>query len=157
MAACDGSALQAFRTADVGWDLIVNKHVFVEEVLPGAIQRQLSEEEMDHYRAPFVDRISRKPLWRWPNEIPIDGQPEDVVRIVEEYGNWLQRSRMPKLLMYATPGSLLRRQMVVWCSANLPNLTVADLGSGLHFVQEDHPHEIGDHSGDGTKGFLTDG
>ena len=62
---------QAFRTPDVGWDMIVNKHVFVEQVLPAAIVRDLTDAEMDHYRAPYIDPPTRKPVWRWPNEIPL--------------------------------------------------------------------------------------
>ena len=99
---------QQFRTPEVGWDLIVNKHVFVEQVLPGAIERTLTQEEMDRYREPYLDPPSRKPVWRWPNEIPVDGEPADVVEIVQAYADWLGRSAVPKLLLYAQPGAILR-------------------------------------------------
>jgi haloalkane dehalogenase len=66
---------QAFRTPETGWDLIANRNVFVEDVLPGSVVRKLTDEEMDRYRAPFPTPESRKPVWRWPNEIPVDGQP----------------------------------------------------------------------------------
>ncbi len=77
--------VEAFRTPDVGWDMVVNQHKFVEQVLPGMVVRKLTGEEMNHYRAPYTDPPSRKPLWRWVNEIPIAGEPANVVAIVEEY------------------------------------------------------------------------
>ena len=134
---------QAFRTPDVGWDMIVNKHMFVEQVLPGAIVRKLTDAEMDHYREPYIDPPSRKPVWRWPNEIPIAGEPANVVALVEEYNRKLQQSALPKLLFTATPGALITAPVVDWCQQNLSNLKVVDIGPGIHFVQEDNPHLIG--------------
>ena len=134
---------QAFRTPEVGWDLIVNQNVFVEQVLPGAVVHGLTEAEMEHYRAPFRDPASRKPVWRWPNEIPIAGQPADVAEAVAAYGQWLQQTELPKLLFHATPGVLIPAPMVAWCQQNLKSLTSVDIGEGLHFLQEDHPHKIG--------------
>jgi haloalkane dehalogenase len=134
---------QAFRTPEVGWDLIVNRNIFVERVLPGGIVRTLTEEEMDHYREPFREPESRKPVWRWPNEIPIEGEPADVVEAVATYNKWLQGSELPKLLFYATPGAILQAPLVAWCRENLRNLRVVELGEGIHFLQEDHPHRIG--------------
>jgi haloalkane dehalogenase len=93
--------LRAFRTPEVGWDLIVNQHMFVEQVIPGGIVRSLTEEEMNRYREPFKDPASRKPVWRWPNEIPIAGEPADVAEAVETYNRWLKSSELPKLLVYA--------------------------------------------------------
>ncbi|MDA1093617.1 MAG: haloalkane dehalogenase [Acidobacteria bacterium] len=132
-----------FRTPEVGWELIVNQHMFVERVLPGAIQRDLTPAEMDTYRAPYLDPQTRKPLWRWPNEIPLDGEPADVVELVQAYADWLQSSTVPKLLLYATPGAILRADMVTWCQTHINALTSVDIGPGLHFVQEDQPHAIG--------------
>ena len=134
---------QAFRTPEVGWDMIVNQNMFVEQVLPGSIVRDLSDEEMNYYREPYLDPESRKPVWRWPNELPIAGEPADVVEAVIAYNGWLQGTELPKLLFYATPGAITPAPLVEWCKANLKNLETVDLGEGIHFVQEDHPHEIG--------------
>ena len=134
---------KAFRTPDVGWDMIVNQNFFVEQVLPGAISRNLTEEEMNRYREPFLEVATRKPLWRWPNEIAIEGEPADVHEAVASYQQWLQQTPLPKLLLHATPGALIREQTVGWAKANLPNLKTADIGTGIHFVQEDNPHQIG--------------
>ncbi len=134
---------QAFRTPEVGWDLLVNKNAFVEQVLPGAMVRALTGEEMDRYREPFKDPSSRKPLWRWPNELPIEGEPADVVEAVAAYNQKLQESDLPKMMFYATPGALMPAPMVEWGRQNLKNLTTVDIGPGIHFLQEDNPHMIG--------------
>ena len=134
---------QAFRTPEVGWDLIVNKNVFVEQVLPRATVRQLSEAEMDSYREPFREPGSRRPLWRWPNELPIAGEPPEVVAAVEAYNRWLQQSDLPKLLFYGTPGAFIQAPVVAWCQEHLKNLKTVDIGPGIHYLQEDNPHLIG--------------
>ncbi|MDX1577122.1 MAG: haloalkane dehalogenase, partial [Gemmatimonadota bacterium] len=137
------STFQAFRTPDVGWEMIVGQNVFVEGVLPGAIVRTLTGEEMERYREPFRDPESRKPVWRWPNEIPIEGEPADVAEAVGAYNAWLQETELPKLLFHAKPGALMRPEAVEWCRAHLANLETVDVGRGIHFLQEDAPHEIG--------------
>jgi haloalkane dehalogenase len=132
---------QGIRSPD-GEKMVLEQNIFVEGVLPGAIQRQLSDEEMDHYRAPFVHPgEDRRPTLSWPRNIPIDGQPADVVSVVEDYSRWLAEADVPKLFINAEPGALIRgriRELVrTW-----PNLTETTV-SGSHFVQEDSPDEIG--------------
>ena len=134
---------RAFRTPEVGWDLIAKQNVFIEQAVPGSVVRKLSDEEMDAYRAPFPDEQSRKPIWRWPNEIPIEGEPADVTEIVGAYNGWLQETHLPKLLFHADPGALIPAPMVDWARSALSNLETVDLGEGIHYVQEDHPDTIG--------------
>lgn len=134
---------QAFRTEKVGWDLIVNQNLFIEKILPGGVVRDLTEEEMNVYRAPYQEPSTRKPLWRWPNEIPIAGEPSDVNEAVLKYNAKLVDWDIPKLLFYAEPGVILPKSMVAWCEVNLKNLTSINLGHGIHYLQEDHPHAIG--------------
>lgn len=133
---------QAIRTPEVGWDMVVNQNLFIEG-MQKAVVRKLSEEEMNHYRKPFKDPASRKPVWRWPNEIPIEGSPPDVTEVVKTYNKKLQQSELPKLLFYATPGILISAPMVEWCQKNLKNLKVINIGPGIHYIQEDNPHLIG--------------
>jgi haloalkane dehalogenase len=117
--------------------------MFVEAVLPGAILRKLTEEEMAAYRRPFSEPgESRRPTLSWPREIPIDGEPEDVVEIVRGYGEWLAQSPVPKLFVNAEPGAILRGRVREFCRSfpNQREVTVP----GVHFVQEDSPHEIGE-------------
>jgi haloalkane dehalogenase len=132
-----------FRTPDAGWELIVDQNFFVERILPGSIIRQLTEEEMDYYREPYLDPPSRKPLWRWPNEIPIEGEPADVVEIVSSYNQWLQQTEIPKLMFYGDPGAIMVEPVVTWARQSLKNLQSVDIGPGIHFLQEDEPHLIG--------------
>jgi haloalkane dehalogenase len=134
---------QAFRTPGVGEQLVYDENVFIEQNLPAATIRRLTPEEMDAYRAPFRERASRKPMLAWPREIPIAGEPPDVVAIVERYRDALTRSPIPKLLFTAEPGAIVRAPVVAWAKQHLPNLEVVPLGPGVHYVQEDHPHEIG--------------
>ncbi len=144
---------QQFRTPEVGWDLVVNRNAFVEQVLPGAIMRKLSDGEMARYREPFLEPGARRPVWRWPNEIPVDGEPADVTALVGEYSAWLGVSSVPKLLLHAQPGAILRKDLVAWCRDHVRNLTTVDIGPGLHFVQEDRPHEIGEALGTWYRGL----
>jgi len=135
---------QAFRTDGVGQQMIMEKNMFVEQVLPGAVVRGLTDDEMAVYRAPYPTVESRKPLWRWPNEIPIEGTPADVTEIVTAYSEWLRETELPKLLLHATPGGLIREPVVQMLKQALPNLETVDIGPGVHFVQEDNPHGIGE-------------
>jgi len=134
---------QGLRTPGVGEHMIFDENIFIERVLPGSVVRGLTEAEMSRYRAPFVERSSRQPMLAWPREIPIEGSPADVAAIVTSYRDALCRSPVPKLLFAAEPGVLMPAPVVAWCRASLPNLEVVELGAGRHYLQEDHPHEIG--------------
>lgn len=134
---------EQFRTPEIGWELIVNQNVFLEQILPGGMLRQLSDEEMNDYREPFREPASQKPIWRWTNEISIAGEPADVTEIITAYNQWLQQSPLPKLLLYATPGALIGASVVEWSRQHLSNLTAVEIGEGLHFIQEDQPERIG--------------
>ncbi len=135
---------RGFRTPGVGETLIFERNVFIENVLPGSILRTLTAEEMDAYRAPFRDPKSRTPVWRWPNEIPLEGEPKDVVESVTTYGRWLAVSEVPKLLLAFEPGAILGPELVDYCRVHFRNLEIRHLGRGSHFVQEDQPEAIGD-------------
>ena len=134
-------AFQGFRSP-AGEELILANNMFVERVLPGAILRRLREEEMAEYRRPFRDPgEGRRPTLSWPRQIPIDGAPAEVVAIVEDYGRWLAAAAIPKLFLNAEPGSILVGRQREFCRG-WPNQTEVTI-KGLHFVQEDSPHEIG--------------
>jgi len=132
---------QGFRGAG-GEEMILEKNVFVERVLPGSVLRKLSEEEMAAYRAPFaVAGEDRRPTLTWPRQIPIEGMPGDVVRVVEDYGRWLSATERPKLFINAEPGAMLvgRSREICRSWSNQREITV----EGLHYVQEASPAEIG--------------
>jgi len=132
---------QAMRSP-AGEDMVLAKNVFVERILPASVLRGLSAEEMDHYREPFREPgQGRRPTLTWPREIPIDGEPADVVALVDEYARWLAGSPLPKLFVNANPGSILVGAQREFCRAwpNQQEVTVR----GSHFLQEDSPAEIG--------------
>jgi len=134
-------AFQGFRS-DNGEAMILQKNMFVQRVLPGSVIRRMGDDEMAEYRRPFLaPGEDRRPTLTWPREIPIDGQPEDVVRVVEDYSAWLAQSRLPKLFVNADPGSILVGRQRQVCRA-WPNQTEAAV-KGLHFLQEDSPDAIG--------------
>ncbi len=135
---------QGFRTPEVGENMLINQNMFVEAVLPTAILRKLTDEEMNRYREPYVDPPSRKPLWRWPNELPIEGEPADVVEVARAYSEWFGKSDVPKLLLRAQPGAIMREPLVEWCRENMRDLKTVEIGAGAHFVQEDQPQAIGE-------------
>jgi haloalkane dehalogenase len=100
------TVFRAMRS-DQGERLVLDENFFIETVLPKSTIRHLSEQEMDAYRAPFPDRDARRPLLIWPRELPIEGEPADVVAIVTQYGEWLSKSSLPKLFISAEPGAIL--------------------------------------------------
>jgi haloalkane dehalogenase len=132
-----------FRTPGVGEDLILNENMFVEQVLPGAIVRRLTEDEMAVYRAPFPSPESRRPTWRFPNDLPIEGEPADVYSVIEEAHRALAQSSYPKLLFAGDPGALVSPAFAESFANGLKNCRLIHIGPGLHFLQEDNPVAIG--------------
>jgi haloalkane dehalogenase len=135
------NVFQGFRSP-AGEAMVLENNVFVERVLPGSVLRKLDDEEMEIYRRPFREPgESRRPTLTWPRQIPIEGEPADVVEIVESYGAWLASSDLPKLFVNAEPGAILTGAQREFCRSwpNQQELTV----KGIHFIQEDSPDEIG--------------
>jgi haloalkane dehalogenase len=131
---------QGFRS-DKGEDLVLTRNLFVEGVLPSSVLRDLSAEEMAHYRAPFDTPANRQPTLNWPRQIPIDGEPPHMVSLVEAYGAFMAESPIPKLFINAEPGSILVGPQREFCRSwpNQAEVTV----EGSHFIQEDSPEAIG--------------
>jgi haloalkane dehalogenase len=127
--------------SEQGERLVLDEDFFIEVVLPKSIIRKLSDEEMAAYRAPFRDREARLPMLIWPRELPIDGAPPDVVKIVEDYGAWLAANDLPKLFVNADPGAQVVGRIRDFCRGwpNQREVTVP----GIHFIQEDSPDQIG--------------
>jgi haloalkane dehalogenase len=132
-----------FRTPGVGEEMILEGNAFVEGVLPAATVRKLTDEEMAAYRAPFPTPESRRPTWRFPNELPIAGEPADVYATLERAHRALAQSSYAKLLMVGNPGALVSPAFAQQFASRLKNCRVVQLPSGIHFMQEDHPVEIG--------------
>jgi haloalkane dehalogenase len=133
---------QAMRSP-AGEEMVLVKNVFVERILPASVLRGLTEAEMAVYRRPYLEPgESRRPTLTWPRQIPIDGEPADVVAIVDDYARWLATSGVPKLFVNAEPGTILTGAPREFCRAwpSQEEITVR----GSHFVQEDSPREIGE-------------
>jgi len=131
---------EALRS-EAGEEMVMEKNLFVEAILPGSILRDLSDEEMAEYRRPFLLPEHRRPTLTWPREIPLAGEPADVVEIVADYAAWLASSEVPKLFINADPGAILGGAQREFCRT-WPNQTEVQV-AGSHFIQEDSPHEIG--------------
>ena len=131
---------QGFRS-EKGEEMILDGNMFVERVLPGAVQRKLTEAEMAEYRRPFAKREVRWPTLTWPRQIPIAGEPADVVAIAADYAKWMAENDIPKLFVNADPGAILTGAVREFCRSwkNQTEVTVP----GLHFIQEDSGPAIG--------------
>jgi len=132
---------KGFRS-EKGEDLVLQRNMFVEAVLPSSVMRGLGEKEMSHYRRPFSTPDDRQPTLNWPRQIPINGEPPHMVDLVESYGQWMAGTdKLPKLFINADPGSILIGKQRDFCRTwpNQKEVTV----SGTHFIQEDSPDEIG--------------
>lgn len=132
---------QGFRS-ERGESLVLERNSFVERVLPNSILRQLDEEEMAEYRRPFARAgEDRRPTLSWPRQIPVDGEPADVVEVVQANYEWLKSTPIPKLLVAAEPGSIMTGRVLAACR-EFPAQTEVTV-PGLHFIQEDSPDLIG--------------
>ena len=138
------TAFKMMRAPFFGWMMISVGNMFVKKMLPDSIVRNLTEEEFDHYREPYQTIASRKPVRVWPMEVPLGGKPVRVYEKVAAYSEWLKESDIPKLCFYAHPGGLIREDGVEYIRKNFPNTKMIDIGEGIHFVQEDNPHLIGE-------------
>jgi len=128
-----------------GHKMIVKKNMFIEKMLPMMTARKLTKEEMEFYRAPYLNEADRKPLMMWPREIPFDGEPKETHKIISEYSTKMHESKLPKLLLWVKPGVIIKQRDVEYLRREMHNLTDIYLGKGKHFVQEEHPHTIGKH------------
>jgi len=136
------SFLEALRS-DAGEQMVLQENFFIEKILPGAILRPLSADEMDQYRRPFAEPgEGRRPTLTWPRQIPVDWEPADVAEIVANYSNWLSVSETPKLFIKAEPGALVADGANLETARSWPAQIEVTV-KGLHFIQEDSPDEIG--------------
>ncbi len=132
-----------FRHPKKGYKMIVKNHFFVNRFLPMMTGRKLTKEEMEHYRAPYLKEEHRKPLFVWPSQIAISGVPESSTAIINAYNAYLPDSEIPKLMFHVKPGMIIKPKEAKQIKATWKNLTAIDLGKGKHYIQETHPHEIG--------------
>ena len=140
----DAGFFANFRDPETGRELLINQNMFIENILlTGTRTRSMSDAEKDVYREPFVDVESRFPIYVWPNELPIAGEPARNVEVIENIGDWLRTSPHPKLVQYAAPGALGGPAAAEWMRDNYRNVEIDFVGYGGHYIQEDNPQAIG--------------
>ena len=137
-------AIKMIRMPVFGPLLVKTANMFVKKMLPDMILRKLTKEEIAYYAAPYPTSKSRKPLLEWPKAVPFDGKPKAVAEAVSSWNKWLQETDVPKLCFYVSPGIAIKEKDVKIIRESMKNLKMIDLGEGLHFIQEDYPHEIGE-------------
>ncbi len=132
------------RTPYVGWFMLSVLNMFLNKVVPDSIVRKLTSEEFEHYKAPFKTIASRKPVRMWPTQIPIDGKPDFTHEVISAYGEWLLETEIRKLCIYAHPGAIIKEREITFIEKNYKNTRMVDIGEGIHYLQEDNPHAIGE-------------
>jgi haloalkane dehalogenase len=137
-------AMRMIRSSLFGPLLVKRANMFIKKMLPDMIVRDLTKEEKAFYAEPYPTPESRKPLLAWPRHVPFGGKPKDVAGAVASWAQWLGETDIPKLFFYVTPGVAIKEKDVRIIQERMSNLTTVNLGHGLHFIQEDYPHEIGE-------------
>ncbi len=126
-----------------GPKLIYDQNFFIEKAMPYLTKRRLSKVEMDHYRKPFLDNASRKPMLMFPRELPIAGENLENAKIINDYNRWLSKTEVPIHILWAKPGSLFRKEFIPLMRKDFPKMTDQCVGKSKHYLQEDLPNEIG--------------
>ncbi len=126
-----------------GPELIYDQNFFIEKALPYLTKRKLSKAEMDNYRKPFLEKLSRKPMLSFPRELPIAKKNPQNADIINSYNKWLSNTTIPFHILWAKPGSLFRKEYIPLMRKEFPNMTDECIGKSKHYIQEDLPHEIG--------------
>lgn len=138
------TALKMVRNPLIGPLMVKRANIFIKKMLPDMIVRTLSKEEEQFYAAPYPNAKSRKPLLAWPLDVPFkDGKPTSATAPIQSWAPWLAETSIPKLCFYVTPGVAIKEKDIEIIKNTFKNTKMVNLGEGLHFIQEDYPHEIG--------------
>lgn len=139
------TAVKMMRNPIFGKLMGINMNMFIKKMLPDMILRKLTNEEQAFYAEPYQTKKSRVPLWAWPQDVPFaDGKATSATRAVKSWAPWLAEVDIPKLCFYVTPGVAIKEKDVKVIKETFKNTEMIHLGKGLHFIQEDYPHEIGE-------------
>ena len=136
-------ALAMMRNPWIGGFLVKRMNIMIKQLLPSMISRTLRPEEVAQYAAPYSTPKSRIPLWKWPKDVPIKGTPKSSFDKVKAYAAWLKETNLPMLCLFVSPGVGFQKEDVAIVKREFQNTKMVYLGEGLHFIQEDYPHEIG--------------
>lgn len=136
-------AMRMMRAPVTGWLMVSVANIFLKKMVPDLTHAKLSPEALAYYRSAYPTVASRRAILQWPRELALDGKPADNSAVVEAYRQWLTETEVPKLLFHGNEGVAIKAPEIAWCQENLSNLDIVDLGDGIHFLQETHPHTIG--------------
>ena len=136
-------ALTAFRDPVAGRDALINQNVFIEQLMQQLTNAPLSEEVLNAYRFPYPTPETREPLYQWPNQIPVAGEPADTHARVAAYSPWLFETEIPKLQLWVSPGLIGTEEVAVMLDEGMKNISTVYLGEGFHYVQESYPEAVG--------------
>lgn len=125
------------------YNIAINGATFVDTIIPQNVMRQLTNEEMNHYRFPFLQEGTGKPILRYLQELPTGDNKNEVEKLIAEYSEKLTHSSLPKLMLYSIPGFITTIATIMWAKEYLPHLEIVDLGEELHLAQESNPELIG--------------
>ena len=127
------------KDKEKSYKAVIENNFFIDKLLPRSVLRELTKEELAQYGEPFHHQASRKVLWQFVLDRPFGNGPSDVTKLIDHYSAWLQKTTLPKLMMYTIPGFITPVSSILWCKEHFPNITITDLGEGLHFMQETNP------------------
>ena len=128
-------------TADIEKLIIEDNHL-IEQFLPKAMMGKVNDEVMALYQQPFSTLASRQVLLGYLYELPLGHQDSKVVELIRRYSEFLQESTIPKCLLYSLPGLMTTMDTVMWAKDHMPNLTLSDLGEGMHCAPETCPERV---------------
>ncbi|MGP1394504.1 MAG: haloalkane dehalogenase [Inquilinaceae bacterium] len=123
--------------------VVLEDNVWLEGILPNSVAQDIQPDVHDAYRNAFPTAESRQPILDMVLSLPIAGEPADVVVAFDEATDWWKETEIPKLVLYAVPGRLQPQPLAEWAERTLKNVTTAEVGPGVHFIQEDSPRAIG--------------
>jgi len=136
-------AMKMMRAPIIGPFMVKVANIFIKKMIPDMIVRKLTKKEMAMYAEPYPTISSRTPLLAWPKDVPIAGSPKYSFDTVTTYVKWLKETAIPKLCLHVDPGIAIKKEDADWIKNNIKNTKMVHLGEGLHYIQEDYPHEIG--------------
>ena len=137
-------AMKMMRSPILGPFMVKVANIFIKKMIPDMVVRKLTKKEMAMYAEPYPTISSRTPLLAWPKDVPIAGSPKYSFDTVTAYVRWLKQTELPKLCLHVEPGIAIKKEDAEWISNNMKNTKMVHLGKGLHYIQEDYPHEIGE-------------
>ncbi len=125
-------------------DFVMNGPAFVDKIIPQGVMRTLTEEEMNHYRKPFMQEGAGKSIMQYLKELPKGDGKSKVDQLIADYSKKLTQSKLPKLLLYSVPGFITTIATIAWAKDHLLNLEIVDIGEELHLAQESYPNLFGE-------------